>query len=210
MLARVGGGVLRGVGHESAHPTRVFDEVDLVQDQVERIGIARSWQAIGDADAVLPVLDEFASGLSAYAQPVFLLGALGLFLQWKSDAMDRFDSWPTRWQVLAVVGALTAIAALPGELITGIQLNDGTLVPQNTDYYTDCLANRRPMGDGEFDIAAFLDAVRSTGTQAGWSLEVPNSWGWEHADEHVAAIGAGVSLVMAERPTGDRNSSPVV
>lgn len=87
---------------------------------------------------------------------------------------------------------LDAIAALPGELITGIQLNDGTRTPEHPDYYTDCLANRRPMGEGEFDIAAFLDAVRSTGTQAGWSLEIPNSWGWEHADEHVAAIGAGL------------------
>jgi sugar phosphate isomerase/epimerase len=87
---------------------------------------------------------------------------------------------------------LEAIAALPGELITGIQLNDGTRAPEHPDYYTDCLANRRPMGEGEFDIPAFLDAVRSTGTQAGWSLEVPNSWGWEHADEHVAAIGAGL------------------
>lgn len=87
---------------------------------------------------------------------------------------------------------LDAIAALPGELITGIQLNDGTRVPELDDYYTDCLANRRPMGDGEFDLRSFLDAVHATGTTAGWSVEVPNSWGWEHPDEHLAAIGAGV------------------
>jgi sugar phosphate isomerase/epimerase len=87
---------------------------------------------------------------------------------------------------------LGAIAALPGELITGIQLNDGTRLPEHPDYYTDCLANRRPMGDGEFDLDAFLDAVRGTGTAAGWSLEVPNSAGWADAPSHVAAIAAGL------------------
>jgi sugar phosphate isomerase/epimerase len=87
---------------------------------------------------------------------------------------------------------LEAIAALPGEMITGIQLNDGTLVPEDPDYYTDCLANRRPMGDGEFDIASFLDAVHGTGTTAPWSLEVPNASGWNDADHHIAAIAAGI------------------
>jgi sugar phosphate isomerase/epimerase len=87
---------------------------------------------------------------------------------------------------------LEAIAALPGELITGIQLNDGTRVPEHPDYYTDCLANRRAMGEGEFDITAFLDAVHGTGTTAPWSLEVPNAAGWVDADRHLAAIAAGI------------------
>ncbi len=87
---------------------------------------------------------------------------------------------------------LDAIAALPGELITGIQLNDGTRVPEHPDYYTDCLANRRAMGEGEFDITAFLDVVHGTGTTAPWSLEVPNTAGWADADRHVAAIAAGI------------------
>ncbi|MFN8021028.1 MAG: sugar phosphate isomerase/epimerase family protein [Acidimicrobiales bacterium] len=87
---------------------------------------------------------------------------------------------------------LDAIAALPSELITGIQLNDGTVEPQQPHYYTDCLANRVAMGDGEFDVRGFLDTVHGTGTTAGWSLEVPNAWGWAHPDQHVAAIAAGI------------------
>jgi sugar phosphate isomerase/epimerase len=87
---------------------------------------------------------------------------------------------------------LAAIAALPGEMITGIQLNDGTITPQLPDYYTDCLASRRPMGEGEFDVRGFLDVVHATGTTAGWSLEVPSTWGWAHPDEHVAAIATGI------------------
>jgi len=87
---------------------------------------------------------------------------------------------------------LAAIAALPGELITGIQLNDGTRVPEHPDYYTDCLANRRAMGEGEFDIASFLEAVHATGTTAPWSLEVPNSAGWNDPERHIEAIAAGI------------------
>ncbi len=87
---------------------------------------------------------------------------------------------------------IDAIAALPGELITGIQLNDGTRVPEDSDYYTDCLANRRPMGDGEFDVQAFLDAVHATGTAAPWSLEVCSTTGWANPDEHIAGIAAGL------------------
>ena len=54
---------------------------------------------------------HFTQGLSAYALPILLLGSLALFLQWKCEAMDRFDNWPVRLQVVAVVAALTAIAA---------------------------------------------------------------------------------------------------
>jgi alginate O-acetyltransferase complex protein AlgI len=55
---------------------------------------------------------DLASGLSEFAWPVLLLGTLALFLQWKCEAMDRFHSWRTRWQVLGVVGALAGIAGL--------------------------------------------------------------------------------------------------
>lgn len=88
---------------------------------------------------------------------------------------------------------LEAIAALPGELITGIQLNDGTRVPADPDYYTDCLANRVPMGEGEFDLPAFLDAVHGTGTTAPWSLEVCSTAGWASPDDHIQRIAAGVA-----------------
>ena len=66
-------------------------------------------------------------------------------------------------------------------------------MPENPDYYTDCLANRRPMGDGEFDVAAFLAAVEGTGTTAPWSLEVCSATGWASPDDHIASIAAGVA-----------------
>jgi sugar phosphate isomerase/epimerase len=86
---------------------------------------------------------------------------------------------------------LAAIASLPGELITGIQINDGTRVPEGDDYYTDCLANRRAPGDGEFELAAFLAAVRDTGTTAPLSFEVCSTTGWADPETHIRRIASG-------------------
>ena len=54
---------------------------------------------------------HLVQGVSAYAWPVFLLGALGLLLQSKCEAMDEFDEWPVHRQVIAATAALAAIAA---------------------------------------------------------------------------------------------------
>lgn len=91
---------------------------------------------------------------------------------------------------------LAAIAALPGELITGIQINDGPAVAEHPDYYTDCLSNRRAPGEGEFDLAGFLDAVRATGTTAPLSFEVCSAPGWSDPEGHVARIAAGARAML--------------
>ncbi len=91
---------------------------------------------------------------------------------------------------------LSAIAALPGEMITGIQLNDGTIAPAEPDYYTDCMDNRVAPGEGEFDMAGFLAAVHSTGTAAPYSLEVCSATGWQHPDDHVRRVADGIRSFM--------------
>lgn len=52
------------------------------------------------------------SGLSPLWQPVLLLGAVALWLQWKHEAMDRFSQWRDGAQAFAVCGMLMAIAGL--------------------------------------------------------------------------------------------------
>ena len=91
---------------------------------------------------------------------------------------------------------LAAIAALPGEMITGIQMSDGTRIPQDPDYYTDCLNNRVAPGDGEFDVAAFVAAVRSTGTTVPWALEVCSAEGWANPAAHVQRIADGMRAFL--------------
>jgi sugar phosphate isomerase/epimerase len=92
---------------------------------------------------------------------------------------------------------LAAIAALPAELVTGVQMSDGPLVPEDPDYYTDCLTNRRPPGDGRFDIAGFVGALRAAGVTAPWAMEVCSASGWADPAAHVDAIAAGMRQFIA-------------
>lgn len=87
---------------------------------------------------------------------------------------------------------LAAIEALPGELITGVQMNDGSLIPENPDYYRDCLDNRRAPGDGEFDIPGLVKALRRSGTQIPWSVEAPSAFGWTRPEVHIAQLASGM------------------
>jgi len=91
---------------------------------------------------------------------------------------------------------LGAIASLPGELITGVQFNDGARTPLEADYYRDCLANRVAPGAGEFELAEFIAALRTTGTRVPWSVEVPSAAGWTNAAEHVASCMNGMRDVL--------------
>jgi sugar phosphate isomerase/epimerase len=92
---------------------------------------------------------------------------------------------------------LAAVAALPGELVTGIQMSDGTRRPQDPDYLTDCLTNRVAPGDGEFDVAGFVEAIRHTGATVNWSMEVCSAVGWAHPAEHVARLADGMRRALA-------------
>ena len=89
------------------------------------------------------------------------------------------------------------LRALPGELITGVQMNDGLIVPEIDDYYTDCLANRRAPGDGEFDIAGVVDVLRASGCSIPWSIEAPSRSGWAEPTAHVARLAAGMRKFLA-------------
>jgi sugar phosphate isomerase/epimerase len=67
---------------------------------------------------------------------------------------------------------LSLIAAIPAGRLLGIQMNDGTIAPALPDYKDDCLRYRRPPGEGEFDVTAMVDCLRSIGATVPWSLEV--------------------------------------
>ncbi|MDQ3178575.1 MAG: sugar phosphate isomerase/epimerase [Actinomycetota bacterium] len=93
---------------------------------------------------------------------------------------------------------LAAVAALPAVLIQGIQMSDGPKVPVNPDYYTDCLTNRVAPGDGEFDVAGFIAALRGAGASVNWSLEVCSADGWANPGDHVERIANGMRDALAE------------
>lgn len=92
---------------------------------------------------------------------------------------------------------LDLLRAIPGELITGVQMNDGPIVPEIDDYYTDCLASRRAPGDGEFDLVAVIEVLRASGCAIPWSVEAPSRIGWAEPDVHVARLGVGMRRLLA-------------
>ena len=69
-------------------------------------------------------------------------------------------------------------------------MNDGALVPAIDDYKTDCLANRVPPGDGEFDCVGFIRALYDMGVDAPISLEVCSTELWQAPAEFAAQVAA--------------------
>ena len=67
---------------------------------------------------------------------------------------------------------LEALASVPAERITMIQINDGPLRPDSTNRRFDAIHNRRLPGEGEFDLAAWLRAMHRPGLDASISVEV--------------------------------------
>ena len=78
------------------------------------------------------------------------------------------------------------LEALPGELVTSIQINDGTIEPEHDEYIDDCLWNRRLCGDGEFDLDRFVQTLGDIGSTAPYSIEIISKQLWEQDPFEVA------------------------
>jgi sugar phosphate isomerase/epimerase len=93
---------------------------------------------------------------------------------------------------------LELIRALPGEKVIDVQMSDGTLVPASADYGGDTRRNRVPPGDGQMDLVGFVQAIRSTGTTAPWSIEVCNEAAWAtDGRDFVVRCATGLRQILA-------------
>ena len=102
---------------------------------------------------------------------------------------------------------MAMITALEPDRVFAIQMNDGTLAPAIDDYKIDCLANRVPPGDGEFDCVGFIRTLYDMGVDAPISLEVCSTELWQ-APADVAARAAADG--HARRAAGERAGSVMV
>lgn len=95
---------------------------------------------------------------------------------------------------------LDQIRRLPGELVTGIQMNDGPLAPTNPDdYVDDCLRYRVPPGEGEMGAVDFVTELLRIGADVPWQMEVCNAAAWEPPGlDHVQASIDGMRRVLAQ------------
>jgi sugar phosphate isomerase/epimerase len=103
------------------------------------------------------------------------------------------------WHHARGANDLDLVRAIPPELITGVQMSDGTRRPAIADYKDDCLRNRLPPGDGEFGAVDFVRTLIDLGVDVPWSLEVCNDDVWGHPGaDHVRAAADGMRRVLQQ------------
>lgn len=101
------------------------------------------------------------------------------------------------WHCVRSGCSIEEIAAIPPDLIAGLQMSDGTSEPAIEDYKSDCLAHRVPPGDGEFDLDGFVSTIVEAGVDAPWSVEVCNTDAWAaDPDGHVGRSADGMRRVL--------------
>jgi sugar phosphate isomerase/epimerase len=94
------------------------------------------------------------------------------------------------WHHTRGANDLEMIRALDPDKIFAIQMSDGPMTQQLPDYKEDCLANRVPPGDGEFDCVGFMQTLFEMGVTAPISLEVCSTELWDAPVDEAARLGA--------------------
>jgi sugar phosphate isomerase/epimerase len=74
------------------------------------------------------------------------------------------------WHVVDLGVSTTAIRELPAGTVVAAEVSDGARSPEPGARRT--MRDRRLPGDGDFDIAGFVAAVRTTGFQGPWGVEL--------------------------------------
>jgi sugar phosphate isomerase/epimerase len=105
------------------------------------------------------------------------------------------------WHHARGANDLSMITRLEPDRVFAIQMNDGALTPADDDYKIDCLANRLPPGEGEFDCVGFIRALVAMGVTAPISLEVCSTELWD-APAEVAARAAADGMRDVLRAAG--------
>ena len=107
------------------------------------------------------------------------------------------------WHHARGANDLAMITRLEPDRVFAIQMNDGSLTPAVEDYKIDCLANRVPPGDGEFDCVGFVRTLVEMGVTAPISLEVCSTDLWDvPADVAAWAAADGMRGVLRAAGVG--------
>lgn len=75
------------------------------------------------------------------------------------------------WHVERVGVPVADVARIPGHRIVAVELDDAPREPEQ-DLLPDTFAGRRFPGEGDFDIAGFVAAIRATGFDGAWGVEM--------------------------------------
>jgi sugar phosphate isomerase/epimerase len=75
------------------------------------------------------------------------------------------------WHLARSGGHVDDLLSVPGDLVLGVQLDDGPAEPED-DLMNATLHERRLPGDGDFDLARFVHALDTVGANAPYGVEV--------------------------------------
>jgi len=161
----------------------------LAYEMADEFGV-RYLQAIGPYDCPFEqAVERFAGLCDRAAAHGLLVGIEWLPYTNIADAADaqaivRAADRPNGgycvdiWHHARGANDITMIQALEPERVFSIQMNDGARVAVDPDYKADCLSNRVPPGEGEFDAAGFVRTLVAMGVDAPISLEVCSTELW--------------------------------
>lgn len=76
------------------------------------------------------------------------------------------------WHFFRGENDITELQRLKPDDINLLQMNDGTLVAEDDNYYRDCLTNRRLFDQGEFPLGLFMEQVNKVGYVGPVSIEI--------------------------------------
>jgi sugar phosphate isomerase/epimerase len=107
------------------------------------------------------------------------------------------------WHVVDLGVSTTAIRELPAGIVVAAEVSDGARSIEPGARRT--MRDRRLPGDGDFDIAGFVAAVRATGFQGPWGVEVLSAAIGDVGPDELArrAYQSAVEPVGRRRTTDD-------
>jgi len=183
----------------------------LAYDMAQHWG-CRYVQVIGDAEGPL---DRAAEGFAALCDRAADHG-LAVGLEWV-PSMTNIGDAPTAlqivtdadrsngglcvdsWHFTRSTNRLDDLRAIPGEKVIATQWNDGTVVPQNPNYYEDTLSNRVVPGEGEFALEEILRILDAAGSRAPLGMEVCSAPLWAAPVEVAAQRAADAMRQLVTR-----------
>lgn len=101
------------------------------------------------------------------------------------------------WHIVKMRTPYAELAAAPKRFILGVELNDGFLeTPHGMDLQTETTQHRAFPGQGEFDMAGFMDAVAATGYDGPYGVEVIRAENRKRTVDELAEIAYRTAMAQ--------------
>jgi len=174
---------VRGWASTGAARAEYRQSLDTIDRMVDAFGPPHHVQVIGPYEGSL---DDAAEGFARVCRWLDERGTRAAieYLPEMSNIPDAVSAWDIVRTAGADNGGLCVdawhhfrgpddrLATVPGDRVIDVQLNDGSLIRRDPDYYTDCTSYRVVPGQGDFDLVGFIRTLDGMGVDVPISIEV--------------------------------------